>query len=304
MDVGYSNKNNFFGKISKLALSIFRLHRFKKKENFDFSFSFIPFCNIINIFSQGSGKLFVTVHVNEKLDQTHSFYGRLYLLFIKYSYKKANGIIAVSKSLGSQIHYMSNARSNDLRVIYDPIDCKEIDHLSNQEFPSEFQTIFDFPVLINIGRLVQQKGHSHLLKIFRSIQQTHINTKLIILGEGDILDDLILLSNSLNLKTYVYNRNMLIGNNYDVFFIGFQKNPFKFLKASSLFLFPSLYEGFGISIVESMYCGTPVIASDCDFGPREILSPMSPNHFFITDGEVEFKLILCSARYLNLLILG
>ena len=53
----------------------------------------------------------------------------------------------------------------------------------------------------------------------------------------------------------------------------FQKNPYKFIKASKLFAMTSLWEGFGNTIVEAMACGSPVISVNCKSGPKEIIYP-------------------------------
>ena len=66
-----------------------------------------------------------------------------------------------------------------------------------------------------------------------------------------------------------------LGIEKNVFFLGFQKNPFKFLYNADIFVLSSLWEGFGNVIVEAMRCDLPIISSDCPSGPREILSPCS-----------------------------
>ena len=194
---------------------------------------------------------------------------------MKLCYKRANKIIAVSKSLRNQIVKDYGLDENHTKVIYDPLDSQELRQLSKKPLSEKFRQIFDSPVLINIGRLSFQKGHTHLIRTFRRIQNKHSFVKLIVLGEGHLLSELTSLARSLNLRVYAYNDINAFGTNYDIYFLGFKKNPYPYLKASQLFLFPSLYEGFGMVIIESMLCGTPVIAADCDFGPREILSPMS-----------------------------
>ena len=66
-----------------------------------------------------------------------------------------------------------------------------------------------------------------------------------ILGDGEMKEQLIQLSKDLELKTYsVWSENQF-DDSFDVYFMGFQKNPFRFVKASKLFAMTSLWEGFG-----------------------------------------------------------
>jgi glycosyltransferase involved in cell wall biosynthesis len=59
----------------------------------------------------------------------------------------------------------------------------------------------------------------------------------------------------------------------DVVFLGFVKNPFSFMRQAHAFAFPSALEGFGQALLEAVASGATIVASDCDSGPREILSP-------------------------------
>ncbi|MFC7670059.1 glycosyltransferase [Hymenobacter humi] len=60
---------------------------------------------------------------------------------------------------------------------------------------------------------------------------------------------------------------------YDVYFIGLQQNPFKYLRPAKAFVFPSSWEGFPMALGEAMICGLPVLSADCPTGPREMLAP-------------------------------
>jgi glycosyltransferase involved in cell wall biosynthesis len=84
------------------------------------------------------------------------------------------------------------------------------------------------------------------------------NAQLVILGSGEKEAELKEQASRLGIDAQVY-------------FLGFQKNPFSYIKAADLFVLPSLFEGFALVLVEAMACETPVIATDCPFGPREVL---------------------------------
>ena len=55
--------------------------------------------------------------------------------------------------------------------------------------------------------------------------------------------------------------------------IGFVENPYNYLKKSKFFVLSSAYEGFPNVLVEALFLRKAVIATDCDYGPREILEP-------------------------------
>ncbi|WP_051173309.1 glycosyltransferase [Thermodesulfobacterium hveragerdense] len=140
---------------------------------------------------------------------------------------------------------------------------------------SKFQVISDSyvsPYLITVGRLTKPKAHWHLLRIFRELKKDFPDIKLLILGDGELKEYLTKLSEKLGLKTYVWDKSHP-NEGYDVYFMGFRQNPFKYISRARLFVFPSLWEGFGNVLVEAMACGVPVVSSDCRSGPREILAP-------------------------------
>ncbi len=156
-------------------------------------------------------------------------------------------------------------------TIYNPLDLTEIN--SKVREPLEHcEKIFNYPVIITSGRLTKQKAQWYLLRIFKELKRSYPELKLVILGDGELKNYLVTLSKELELKTFVGDKNTT-SDTFDVYFLGFQKNPFKFIARSKLFVFPSLWEGFGNVLVEAMACGVPVVSSDCRSGPREILAP-------------------------------
>ena len=131
----------------------------------------------------------------------------------------------------------------------------------------ESQADVDYPwekgqhkIIVGVGRLIEQKGFSDLIRAFSQVRgSAKIPSKLVILGEGGRRAELEGLLTSLNLQD-------------DVYMPGFVKNPWGYMRDADLFVLSSHWEGMGGNVIlEAMACQTPVIATDCDFGPREII---------------------------------
>jgi glycosyltransferase involved in cell wall biosynthesis len=103
--------------------------------------------------------------------------------------------------------------------------------------------------IVNVGRLTYQKNHFFLLDIFRSIIEIKPNSKLFLIGEGELRAD-------------IERRIELLGLTNKVLLLGTQKDVGKYLQAMDVFIFPSHFEGFGTVVIESQCIGLPTLASD------------------------------------------
>lgn len=112
--------------------------------------------------------------------------------------------------------------------------------------------------VISVGRLVPEKDMTTLIRAFGMVAQRFQDAELWIVGEGSELARLERLGSELGLSKQIK-------------FLGFQANPFEWIKSADIFVHTALYEGFGHVLLEAMACGVPVVATDCDFGPREII---------------------------------
>jgi len=99
-----------------------------------------------------------------------------------------------------------------------------------------------------VARLDKGKNHFFLINLFRIIVQENINAYLLLIGEGTLQEEI---------KKYVAALGIL--NN--VFFYGVTKKVHELYSVMDVFVFPSLFEGFGIVGIEAQCAGLPVIAS-------------------------------------------
>ena len=101
------------------------------------------------------------------------------------------------------------------------------------------------------------KDFATLIAAFAIVTQTR-DVRLILLGEGPLHADLLALAESLGVAERVS-------------LPGFQPNPLPFMRRAAVLVVSSAYEGFGNVLVEALACGTPVVSTDCPYGPAEIL---------------------------------
>ncbi|HIQ46077.1 MAG TPA: glycosyltransferase [Sulfurovum sp.] len=261
-----------FKRLTNILMSTIKLRKLKKEHDFDLVISHGELANLPNVFSGGKYNI-LAIHEN-RFAALKDLQGKFVNRVIKYIYsaKSVSKVVTVSK--GIRESFMENLRMDPdtIMTIYNPYNIDEIKILSNEEL-GEFSSLFESQVLSITGRLTMQKGLWYLLRIFKELLKNNSDLKLMILGDGEMKEELIELSEKLGLKTYTVWSEKEFDDSFYVYFMGFQKNPFKFVKASRLFAMTSLWEGFGNTIVEAMACGTPVISTDCKSGPGEIIYP-------------------------------
>jgi len=184
-------------------------------------------------------------------------------------YSDTYKIITVSKGIEQKI--IHNYNYLNLKTIYNPIDIEAIEYLSNIDIAIEERFI------IAAGRMQDDiKQFDKLITSYSKSVLPAQNIKLIILGDGIEKDKLIKQVKDLQLED-------------KILFKGKVENPFVYFKKALYTILSSRYEGFGNVLIESLACGTPVVAFDCNSGPSEII--IDKENGLLVENQSQEKLI-------------
>lgn len=261
IDLELGDNKGAFGKLKSIILAAFSIKKIKRETKPTACISLIGHPNISNILSK-NGELCV-VSVRTYLRKSPFALKRIFQkLYIKFLYNKADKVVAICEGVKYDLINYYGVEEAKIDVIYPYFDTQEIQMLSCDELEDDVAEIFSHPVIITVGRMTYDKGHWHLIKAFKEIKKNLPDSRLVILGRGELEADLKSLVKSMGLDEHIH-------------FLGYRSNPYKYIRAASVFAFPSLIEGFGNALGEAIACGTPVVAADCDVGPREIIAPTS-----------------------------
>lgn len=170
----------------------------------------------------------------------------------KSAYSKYDRIICVSKQAMTSFNEVIGL-PDKTQVIYNMLPTESIMKLSGEPSDIKKQTF----TILSVGHLTEQKGFDRLLNAVKRLNEDGFEFELWLAGYGEDED---------KLKNYAKENNL---NN--VKFLGYQKNPYKYMKAADLYVCSSRYEGFNLTVAEALFLETPVLSTDCT-GPSEILA--------------------------------
>lgn len=172
-------------------------------------------------------------------------------------YKRADRLVGVSEGVSSYIGATFAVPKDRITTIYNPVISQEL--LAKADEPLEHPWFVPGapPVLLASGRLREQKDFVTLLRAFARVRAAR-PCRLIILGEGQDRGVLEAEVEALGLRDAVQ-------------LPGFVPNPYPYMRAASLFVLSSRWEGLPTVLIEALACGCPVVSTDCPSGPHEIL---------------------------------
>lgn len=248
VNINIPAKANKFNKIHNILLRSCKVRKIKKCKHVDVAISFGESANIINCLSKKNEKVVTSIRGSMILENGLTLIDRL-------TFSISDKTVFISK--GQKMAYAEKAKRYDhkMHVIYNACDFEGINALSSQKVDDTI----DRNTFVAVGRIVDVKCFRNLINSFRLALEKYEALKLYIIGDGDLINEL---------KSYVINNGM----SESVYFLGDKDNPFAYISKARALLNSSRRESFSNVVLEALACGTPVIATDCKFGPREILS--------------------------------
>lgn len=205
-------------------------------------------------------RLIVTEHntlasvVDNKQDMRWQAYPKLAGWF----YPWADVIVAVSNDVKRDLTKTASIPAERIEVVYNPIVTPDLKEKSEQPLEHPWFTNGGPPVVVSVGRLTDQKAFDILIRALSIARQNH-PLRLMIFGEGENRPALESLIAKLGLEN-------------DVRLMGFVQNPYPFMAHAAAFALPSRWEGLPTVLVEALYLGAPIVATNCPGGSRDILA--------------------------------
>ncbi len=170
----------------------------------------------------------------------------------------AHMITFPSQAMADDLEHYLNCNIKTKRVIPNFLDTQYLNEKLQESWnPDQLKVKTDKKIIVSMGRLEKIKGFDLGIQAFFEVQKM-IPAYYWILGQG---------VEEKNLKELVKQ----LGISEDTYFLGFQKNPYIFLKHADVFLLPSRSEGFPNALLEAMYCCLPAVATRYSTSTEELL---------------------------------
>ena len=251
----------FAAKRFKNIRKLFFLRDLKKKLNIDISISTIVACNTLNVLSSRGENTIGIFHAPlEQYKSQGPFVYFLCRMSYQFLYGKLDRLFAVSKTTQESIQRFVKKKVD---LVYNIHDFDSIQKKSCEPLNETEREVFSHPTILYTGRLNELKGATRALESFAIFLKNHpqSDARLVFVG-GDQQGN--------NPVRYIEKAKSL-GIDKQCVFLGWQNNPYKYMKACTAFVSPSHSEGLPGVLIESLFLGKKVISTNSSKGVWEIL---------------------------------
>lgn len=245
--------NNIFYRIYEYIKKCIKLARYLKNEKIDIVLSFGSDANNCLAFTPYRCKKVISGRGYKYYSEHKKWYH--FLL------KIVSGVLFNSEEMSREHLHKYPTDKEKVFCVQNIMDTTSISELSEQDLNEEEQRFYDeHQVIVCVGRFSYEKGQWNLIKAFNYLKKRSQNIGLVFVGHMGAYEKEIY--------------SMAVGCPYkgDILFVGYQNNPYKYVRNARVFAIPSLKEGFPNVVIEAMAVGTPIVAADFKTGAKELIA--------------------------------
>lgn len=255
----------YFKPIQYIIFLLYLLYVINSKKEYK-NLSFVNFSDTLStlfatwFLAIGNKEKFSWIQLNPRVLSKSKFY-KIY----SFLYQRMNKIICICNDQRELFHKIfPNISKRLTTVICNGIVAEQIDVLKTIPLENNYS---EEKYILMVARLDMRSKDFYTI-IDAYIQNNNISDKykLYFLGEGP---------DRVAIEKYIKSKEMT----QNIVLLGQDVNPYRWMYNAALYIHSSKSEGFGLVIIEAMQCGLPIIATDCEVGPKEILND---NEFGIT----------------------
>ncbi len=247
--LGIERNDSFVHRTSKVFRSLDKVNQFiGDVSQYCLISAHLEMSHILARMTKAGKKTFYVMHGAQWPRDPNRSFSRKMLIKLFYTNRD---IIAVSQGIKEELVQHYGIDCGRCAVVNNPFDLRAINQLKEvpEELPSQ-------KYILCVGRLNKVKRYDRAIRAFAQAKLD--GYELCFLGKGEEEHSLKQLATDLGVSSCVR-------------FVGFKDNPYAWMKNASLLLCTSDSEAFPMGLVEALACGTPVVAANCNYGPREIL---------------------------------
>jgi glycosyltransferase involved in cell wall biosynthesis len=235
-----------------LARHLRLVRRFASELRPDLTFSAGTYANLIFPLALPGVPSLLTVHSHTTQMLAHSPGGAAVAWLTRKRYPLSSVVVVPSIGVAEDLRGAYGVQR--IAVIPHGVDIEQIRHLADHAAPD----IPSGPYVVACGRLTPAKDYRTLLTAYAKARAAGITHTLLILGDGELRRELLALAKDLSISDHTI-------------FLGHRDNPFPYIRAADAYALSSVWEGYGLALLEAMALGRPCVATDCRSGPGEIL---------------------------------
>lgn len=247
----------------RLATAVLPLARYLRTRRPSAVFSALDYVNVVAVVARALSRVDVPLVVSERntlsaaVSNSSSRRTRLMPHLIRWTYPHATAVAAVSVGVAEDLVELCDLPRHSVVVLNNPVVTPEVRRMRCEPVSHPWLSDPASRTVLAAGRLIPQKDFGTLITAFATVRRSR-DAKLVILGDGPMREELLDLAARLGIAA-------------DVSLPGFCANPYPAMSAADVFVLSSRWEGSPGALIEAMYCGAPVVATDCPSGPRQIL---------------------------------